>query len=296
MRYKKTMNSPNLTNMRPVTSIEELKALELGIMKQVHEFCEEKGLFYFLGCGTLLGAIRHDGFIPWDDDIDIMMPRGDYMQFIRDFPQWGKEHGLFLASPYTKDHYFPFDFTKVCRTGTILNERALKWKYTEGVFIDIFPMDGVPLNKTRRLFHQKTERTMKHLLASSGFDLKSEGFKKDFKYSKPKRALIYILNWIPIEWVLETDWKITGKYDYEKSKYVQSNGCLRIYKKEWVKDRVLHKFETEEFYVPVNYHEVLIEMFDENYMTPPPKHLQVPHHVQDVWIRKDFYDTSSEGL
>ena len=75
--------------MTPITNLDELKGIELEIMKKIHDFCEEKGINYTLTAGTLLGAIRHNGFIPWDDDIDIYVNRKDYWRFEKEFPEWG---------------------------------------------------------------------------------------------------------------------------------------------------------------------------------------------------------------
>ena len=71
--------------MRKIEDIHELRQIQMGILDDVHRFCEANGLRYFLSSGTLIGAVRHKGYIPWDDDIDIYMPRQDYEQFLHDF-------------------------------------------------------------------------------------------------------------------------------------------------------------------------------------------------------------------
>lgn len=77
--------------MKVIESLDELKKIELDIMIKVHQFCEENGIKYYMIAGTLIGAIRHKGFIPWDDDIDIAMPREDYENFLKIFPEYGKK-------------------------------------------------------------------------------------------------------------------------------------------------------------------------------------------------------------
>ena len=103
---------PDLSGMRPITELQEIKDIVLSIMTAVHNYCEENKITYYLAYGTLLGAVRHNGFIPWDDDIDIWMPRPDYERFLREFPAYGKTHNLFLSSYMFSEHYFPADFTK----------------------------------------------------------------------------------------------------------------------------------------------------------------------------------------
>ena len=82
--------------MRQVTDLKEIQYLALEIFKAVKVFCEEKDITYYLAYGTLLGAIRHKGFIPWDDDIDLWMKREDFNRFCKEFPVWGNKNGLYV--------------------------------------------------------------------------------------------------------------------------------------------------------------------------------------------------------
>lgn len=132
----------------------EIKRLLLDILKEIDSFCRSNNLTYFLAYGTLLGAVRHKGFIPWDDDIDICMPRSDYEKFISSFA--GEDQRYQVVS-HTKDKKYPFFFAKVQDTGTILET---KWNFTYklGLYVDIFPIDAVPEEKNLQrkymnLFH-----------------------------------------------------------------------------------------------------------------------------------------------
>lgn len=123
-------------------SIEELKSFQCDMLSVVDEFCRNEHLTYFLAYGTLIGAVRHNGYIPWDDDIDIMMPRPDYDKFIRSFN--GKYDHLVLQAPeLTSDYYSPF--ANIWDDRTLLNEFTISHRGMDiGVKIDVFPIDGVP--------------------------------------------------------------------------------------------------------------------------------------------------------
>ena len=131
----------------------KLHALQLSLALRVRAICEKHGIAYFLIAGTLLGAVRHRGFIPWDDDLDIGMLRADYRRFIEVAQQ---ELGAdFFVQTTATDPHMPFPFAKIRMNGTILREagsRHCAWH--PGIFIDIFPFDGVPESRALRLVHK----------------------------------------------------------------------------------------------------------------------------------------------
>ena len=121
----------------------DIKTLELDLLINFDKFCKENNLIYFIAYGTLLGAIRHGGFIPWDDDIDIQMPRTDYEKFLtlRD-----KYESSFYGNVIKTlgDKGYPFPFTKIENKNTLVIEHKMTTKIKTGVWVDIFPMDGLP--------------------------------------------------------------------------------------------------------------------------------------------------------
>lgn len=128
-----------------MSELRELQLSELGILFEFKKLCEQQGLTYYLTAGTLLGAVRHGGFIPWDDDIDIAMPRRDYdrlSELCRE--KLGRE--FFFQDSFT-DNNFPYYFSKIRRNGTEVYEEHLKnVKIHKGQYVDIFPLDICPRN------------------------------------------------------------------------------------------------------------------------------------------------------
>lgn len=128
-------------------SVEEYKQVELGILVKIDEICRKNGINYFLFGGTLLGAVRHKGFIPWDDDIDISMLREDYDKLAHIIQN--KDYGLnFLRIEENPDTIYPYG--KICDTSTEIEEINFKKVKGYGVFVDVFPFDFLPENEHER--------------------------------------------------------------------------------------------------------------------------------------------------
>lgn len=125
------------------SKLRQLQLCELEILDEFVRVCEKYGLQYYLVGGTLLGAIRHQGFIPWDDDIDVAMPREDYDRFA-DVAAAELGPQFFYQCPETDPYYF-LTYAKVRKNGTkIYEERFKNAQFHKGVFIDIFPLDFCP--------------------------------------------------------------------------------------------------------------------------------------------------------
>lgn len=133
-------------------NLDELKEIELEILKKIDKYCKENNIRYALDSGTLLGAVRHKGFIPWDDDIDIIIPRNDYNRFI-ELMKKNPPEGLRLINPDTYNLY-PYFFAKVVSTDTTLTEYRFRHLEPIGVFLDVFPLDAVPNGKLHSLWYK----------------------------------------------------------------------------------------------------------------------------------------------
>ena len=122
-------------------SLTPLQEYLLGMIKWFHEFCKDNEIRYYALGGTMLGAVRHKGFIPWDDDIDVGVPRKDYEKLRRICKESSKEEKYRFEFPDSQSNEFATPYAKLYDTGTTLIENYYK-TYKRGIFIDIFPLDG----------------------------------------------------------------------------------------------------------------------------------------------------------
>ncbi len=132
---------------------DEVKIVQTVMLKELIKYLDGKKIPYYIIAGTLLGAVRHKGFIPWDDDIDIAMKREDYNNFLNSFGEWNNE--MFFLQNWHTDKNYGLSFSKLKLNESIYEEEVSKnMDMHKGIFIDIFPYDEVNVNKIL-LFSQK---------------------------------------------------------------------------------------------------------------------------------------------
>ena len=130
--------------------VNEVHGRILNILLQVHDTCLKHQLRYYIWAGTMIGAVRHKGFIPWDDDLDIAMPRPDYDQLVSHCREWLPEKFEMVCAE--NDKVYPLPFAKIQDAHTTLIER-MHLRYLGGIYIDVFPIDGVPTGAWSRRCH-----------------------------------------------------------------------------------------------------------------------------------------------
>lgn len=132
--------------MYKISDMKIIREYQMMIMDDIHQFCENNQLTYFLSSGTLLGAVRHGGYIPWDDDIDIHMPRESYDIFLTTYPRSNSRYTLVDRK---NDKGFSHTYAKVIDNKTYVIEEP-RTDYETGLWVDVFPVDGIPDNKFLR--------------------------------------------------------------------------------------------------------------------------------------------------
>ena len=259
--------------------LKDIKQIEVDILSDFHNICKENYLEYFLCGGSCLGAVRHNGFIPWDDDIDIFMSREDYNKFISIYKNvLDNKKYYFQSLEINNDFGWPFG--KIRRKNTVYKE----WNQNlsddkAGIWIDIFVYDKIPNNKLITIIQYARVFKYKIML-----------FRKlgntTYGNTKIKNFIIKVLffasKFYSVETLKKRLFKNMTKYNYLEDNYkiISYGGSYllkEIYDKEWFKEKVLHKFENKKFYIPKEYDKYLSQIYGD-YMKLPPKEEQIPKH------------------
>jgi len=274
-----------------MTNLRKLQLLELDILKQVIEICKRHGLRYYLLGGTFLGAVRHQGFIPWDDDIDIGMPRNDFERFCKLAEEELSAPFGFVSYKNNEEHIY-FHPRVYNFNSRVIDRSGVEEKETHA-WIDVFPLDGMPGNKVIRKLHGFRLLFWRLLFMYSQFDkIVNVKLKNRVWY---ERVLIAIGKVIKFDKILNTH-KIMDKidrtmqkYDYETSTYVGNfMGAYKmreVFPKKYYEETAEYLFEEILCPAPKNYDAVLSQMYGD-YMTPPERAVQNKHSTEVIEAEK----------
>lgn len=266
-------------------SMEELKVLQLDILSVIDTFCRKEGINYSLGCGSMLGAARHKGYIPWDDDVDIYLLREDYIRLVQSFPE--SIDNVVIAS-LERDNNWNRAYAKAMDRRTVLIDAGEK----QSVGIDVYPIDRVPndeddwrqYDKKRRFYQlifkykismwfRKGRELWKYLLIP---------FVKFFLLPFPSRKIAIFID------------KYCKKHNGSNSGYV-FECCQGLLQKNRFRRSVLENtvdmpFEDRVFRGMVDYDEYLTNAYGD-WRKLPPKEKRVPHHLFEAWWKDYYYDS-----
>ena len=273
---------------REVTDIEELQSLLYFLFGRLHKICEEYGITYNMYGGTMLGAVRHSGIIPWDDDVDISMPREDYERFIELIrTHYGDKYKIYVYPD--KNYIYPF--AKFCLRDSILLENYRE-EYSElALYIDIFPMDGCPADEKEAEKTFSELKRLKHKRAVCVYKLKPRAnFSGKIKnLCLGVRSGLYRL--VGYEKYLKKEVKISKLCKFAESDRVC---CMAaswfekgIVKKSEYLDRRLYKFGDSEFWGMKDYDSNLRNLYGD-YMCPPPESQRVSNHDYKLFVKKNL--------
>lgn len=250
---------------------EELRRLQLTqteMLHEIHRICVKNNIKYVMDAGTLLGAVRHGKFIPWDDDIDIRILRSEYKKLCKALEKDLDKEKYFFQN-YESDEHYLWQYSRILKKGTRyvrLGKEHLKQK--DGVYLDIFICDGVPENeKIRKVHNAITTFCRKSMYAKVAY-LTEKDKKKKMSYNIlrfiPKSFTFFIYNSLG-KIFDEQKCKKVGSYGWHDAK--DNNGFNR----KWFTDVTLLAFEDGKFYAPRDYDGFLRYSFGDDYMQLPPE-------------------------
>jgi len=257
-------------------NFDEVRSIQLEMLEKFAAFCEKNNLRYFLDAGTLLGAIRHQGFIPWDDDVDVGMPRPDYERFIK-LAKNGFGHSLVLSEP--EDGIYPM--LKIVDSETLMIEFPDTIRNEIGVYIDVFPKDGLP---NEGFYSKYLCKKVRLLILVNWFNKVSI-----FKWRNEKNFLKkvfaftgrFLINDRNKNWALNKLHRIAKKFNFEESPFsatIIAGGMANCVEKKCLEHYEKMKFEHLELNVPIGWDKYLTKLYGE-YMVIPPKDKQVTHDM-----------------
>ena len=276
-----TYELENIHNKGEEISLAELKQIELDILKAFHDFCMNNDLRYYLAGGTLLGAVRHQGFIPWDDDIDVLMPRPDYYKFLEMTKEGLGDYEVRSIETHPKVHTRPFI--------RIHNPNYMAKLTTPPFYmppwIDIFPMDGLPSDEKESDKHfQKAFKLKKYVSLSW---LPAEYNSKCGKIKMFGKKIVCVLfRAVGHNYFLRKLERFGTQYSFDDCDYVACVVAGGHGKRERVKKKdfcvpVPMKFEDAYFIGPKGYHKYLSQLYGKDYMSVSKKIAQT--HLASVW-------------
>ena len=263
-----------MKNKREVT-LDEIRTVQLGILNKIHEFCVKNNIRYSLCGGTLLGAVRHKGYIPWDDDVDIFMPRPDYERF---FASFNGNYDNVVAQCYLNDQAIFYYYGKVYDSRTIMIENDL---CRTGVYIDVFPIDGMPntVEEAEQIRHQT-------YLFSENLKHTTKYHEIDGRFSSFVKYYLKVLFYPSRRKTINEYHDLISRYKFDESEYAgvyyTRYGLRERLNSNVFKTFIDMPFEGVLYKCIADYDTYLTSLYGD-YMKLPPPEKRVSHHPHKAY-------------
>ena len=266
-----------------------MQNLLVYLLNEFHNICEKNNLIYNIFGGTMLGAVRHGGMIPWDDDIDVTMPRDDYEKLIDIVNLKYKDRFKILHYP---DKWYCYPFAKIILKDTILIENINKKYQFGGLYIDVFPVDGYPTKNEEKFFDKLRKYKQIRCRIVDNPQI-SKGYVSKAKYVR-RKILSYVYSLYGMERCLSKEINLVKENEWKTSEFVLCNGAGWFQKGKLEKrvslDRQLYDFEKIRVWGIKKYDGHLKNLYGD-YMSLPPKEKRISPHDYQLYVRKDLIKT-----
>ena len=268
-----------------------MQLAEVELLKDVVQYLDANDIRYFIMSGTLLGAVRHKGFIPWDDDIDLAVPRPDYDRLLA----LSDNNNEIKVKTFLSDKSYNEYFGKIESNRIIVHivNRSSDEIEEKSSWVSLFPFDGMPNNAFIRKVHKMKILYFRMLYVMARFDQLANLKKK--RKSKIERLLIlftvkfHMQNRLSKKKTFDKIDRLLKRYEYDKSDYVvDAMGAYKfkeMFPRSWFGEGQEYVFETLSLHGPSNYDDMLTQLYGD-YMTPVDANEREGHYIKDIIIKR----------